>query len=134
MMEINYFEIIMVAGAALYAKDNRMQNAMLALTFCVIALDKGMVNTAPNLSITPWYELYYVLMTTVLVAFAGIFAMIRNTFAYLFAIVISVNAMINLLMVFDLSGVYFIHEAFSVNIVLVEVALAWVAAVKSRNG
>lgn len=127
----NWFGLIVIAGAAYYAKDKRIQLVMIG-TILMVELVTLVIPITPD---SPWFDAYYMAISTVIAIPACIcITLIYTRSSHILAIILSVQAIVNAAMFLDLDAVYFIHESINDKILLVEIGLAWYAAAESRKG
>ena len=131
MMVENVAGLAVIVGAAFYARNSKLQMLMIAKYILVIMVN----NLFSEIHYTPMFESYYLCLSTAIAIPACVcITLIMTRAAYIYAIVLSAQAIVSALVIIDMSAVYLMYDAINVNIIAVEISLAWYAAVKSRMG
>ncbi len=138
MMVENIGALLVIVGAAFYAKDNRVHLLMISkyVSISIIGVAFGDI-TQP-----PFFESYYLLNATVITICACIcITMIMTKAAYYYSLLLTVQAIVSAIVILDTDFTYdlfsFVNgdeNDFSGIILPLEIGLAWYAACRSRMG
>jgi TRAP-type C4-dicarboxylate transport system permease small subunit len=128
MMVDNIFVLLIITSALVYSGFARLPLMVIANVLMFICVG-AFIESSWDVSLTPGYEIYYVVGCIYFLVMALIFNIVKDKFYKLIAIVMLVHAGASAAMlVWD--SFYLWHEAINDNMLTIQCILVWLSSVR----
>lgn len=130
-MIVHLFELIVILTALVHSRFARLP-LMVAINIMAFSCVKFYIESNWEVTISPGYEIYYIVGSIYFLIMAVIFLSVRNKFYGAIGLVLVVQSIASTIMLVS-DNFYLWHEEINDKMLFIECLLVWISSVRSSN-